>query len=141
MLLITNLIPGVQKLCTRAEKLNSSTLLLSASHSFSVHYLYISQGFLIMYLILIAQDITNLLFIMGKLYFAQCNKCGPGGLGCRIHRLHLCRRVRLLPTSVRWPSRWGCRIHWLHLYRGVRLPPTTNECPRYDVKRSNVVLQ
>ena len=33
------------------------------------------------------------------------------------------------------PVGWGCRIHRLHLCRGVRLPP--NECPRYDTKQSD----
>ena len=30
---------------------------------------------------------------------------------------------------------WGCRIHRLHLCRGVRLP--TNECSGYDTKESD----
>ena len=32
------------------------------------------------------------------------------------------------------PVSWGCRIHWLHLCRRVRTPPP-NECPRYDTKQ------
>ena len=32
------------------------------------------------------------------------------------------------------PVGWGCRIHRLHLCRRLRpLPP--NECPRYDIKQ------
>ena len=46
---------------------------------------------------------------------------GPVSWGCRIHRLHLCRRVRLHQQVSRGPVSWGCRIHWLHLCRGVRL--------------------
>ena len=37
-------------------------------------------------------------------------------------------------NSVYSPVGWCCRIHRLHLCRGVRLP---NECPRYDIKQSN----
>ena len=33
------------------------------------------------------------------------------------------------------PFGWGCRIHRLHLCRGVRLYP--NECPGYDTKQSD----
>ena len=29
---------------------------------------------------------------------------------------------------------WGCRIHWLHLCRRIRPP---NECPVYDTKQSD----
>ena len=32
------------------------------------------------------------------------------------------------------PVGWGCRIHRLHLCRGVRLP---NACPVYDAKQSD----
>ena len=30
---------------------------------------------------------------------------------------------------------WGCIMHRLHLCKGVRLPP--NQCPRYDTKQSD----
>ena len=30
---------------------------------------------------------------------------------------------------------WGCRIYRLHLCRGVKPPP--NECPGYDMKKSD----
>ena len=33
------------------------------------------------------------------------------------------------------PVHWGCRIHQLHLCRRVRLPPS--ECPGYDTKSSH----
>ena len=33
------------------------------------------------------------------------------------------------------PDGWGCRIHRLHLCRGVRLPP--NESPGYNTKQSD----
>ena len=33
------------------------------------------------------------------------------------------------------PVGWNCRIHRLHLCRGVRLHP--NECPGYDTKQSH----
>ena len=33
------------------------------------------------------------------------------------------------------PVGWGCRIHRLHLHKGVRLP--SNECPVYDTKQSD----
>ena len=33
------------------------------------------------------------------------------------------------------PGGWGCRIHWLHLCRRARTPP--NKCPVYDTKQSD----
>ena len=49
----------------------------------------------------------------------QWVSCGPVGLGCRIHRLHLCWRAK--PTNE-GPVGRGCRIHRLHLCRSVRPP-------------------
>ena len=62
--------------------------------------------------------------LFGKLWiwFPQRASCGPLGWGCRIHWLHLCRRVRLPQRASCDPVGWGCRIHWLHLCRKVRLP-------------------
>ena len=34
-----------------------------------------------------------------------------------------------------FPVGWGCRIHRLLLCRGLRLPP--DECPAYDTKQSD----
>ena len=48
--------------------------------------------------------------------------CGPVGSDCRIHRLHLYRGVRLPQQMTCGPVGSGCRIHQLHLCRGVRLP-------------------
>ena len=59
---------------------------------------------------------------------------GPVGWGCRIHWLHLCRRVSLPHWVSYGPVGWGCRIHRLLLCRGVRLP---NECLGYDTKQSD----
>ena len=36
-------------------------------------------------------------------------------------------------VDTHFPVGRGCRIHRLHLCRGVRLPP--NECPGYDTKQ------
>ena len=36
----------------------------------------------------------------------------------------------------RCPVGWGCRIHRLLLCRGVRLPPA-KKCPGYDTKQSD----
>ena len=36
------------------------------------------------------------------------------------------------------PVGWGCRIHWLHLCRRVR-PPTSNECP--DMTLNNLMVR
>ena len=33
------------------------------------------------------------------------------------------------------PVGWGCKIHRLHLCRGIKLHP--NECSAYDTKQSN----
>ena len=40
-------------------------------------------------------------------------------------------------THTQDPVSWGCRIHRLHLCRGVRLPP--NECP--DMTLSNLIMR
>ena len=41
---------------------------------------------------------------------------------------------------VRCPGDWGCRIHRLHLCRGVRLPPPlAYECP--DMTLSNLMVR
>ena len=37
-------------------------------------------------------------------------------------------------ASLNGSVEWGSRIHRLHLCRGVRLP---NECPGYDIKQSD----
>ena len=44
----------------------------------------------------------------------------PVAWGCRIHRLHLCRRVKTSPPNELAQSAGGCRIHRLHLCRGVK---------------------
>ena len=38
-------------------------------------------------------------------------------------------------TVIIFPGGWGCRIHRLLLCRGVRHPP--NDCPGYDTKQSD----
>ena len=58
----------------------------------------------------------------------------PVGWSCRIHRLRLCRGVKL-PQRVSCGSvDWGCRIHRWHLSRRVRLPP-----PKYPDMTLNKV--
>ena len=46
----------------------------------------------------------------------------PVGRSFRIHRLLLCRGVRLSQRESCDPVSWSCRIHRLLLCRGVRLP-------------------
>ena len=58
----------------------------------------------------------------------------PVGWDCWIHRLYLCRGVRLPQQVSSVRVGWGCRIHRLHHFRGVRLP---NECSVYDTKHSD----
>ena len=50
----------------------------------------------------IKQILMNILTITLKVtkFDVFIKQLGPGGWGCRIHRLHLCRGVRLPPTSV-----------------------------------------
>ena len=47
--------------------------------------------------------------------------------------IHNVQAHRLIQYNL-CPVGWGCRIHRLLLCRGVRLP---NECPRYDTKQSD----
>ena len=54
-------------------------------------------------------------------------------LGCRIHRLHLCRWVKLPERVSCGPLGWECRIHRLHLCRSVRLPQRVSCDPRLIV--------
>ena len=58
------------------------------------------------------------------------NWSGPVDWGCRIHRLYLCREVRL-PQLVSYGSvDWGYRIHRLHLCRcNIIMGP--RDRPRY----------
>ena len=40
------------------------------------------------------------------------------------------------------PVSWGCRIHRLHLCKGIRLPPYTHtKRPGYDSKQSDGGLE
>ena len=39
-----------------------------------------------------------------------------------------------LSSSLCFPIGWGCRIHWLHLCRRIKAP---NQCPGYDIKQSD----
>ena len=60
---------------------------------------------------------------------SQRVSCGPVGWGCRIHRLHLCRGVRF-PQWVSYdPVGWGCRIHRQDLCRGVKFPKRVSYGP------------
>ena len=69
----------------------------------------------------IYQSINFILFITGTVVS-----------GCRIYRLHLCRR---LPQRVYYGTvGWGCRIHRLHLCREARPPQRMS---RYDSKQSD----
>ena len=48
-----------------------------------------------------------------------------------------CIQIHHLLKNKISPVGWDCRIiHQLHLCRGIR--PVPNECPRYDIKQSNV---
>ena len=43
-----------------------------------------------------------------------------------------------ISLHVHCPADWGRRIHWLHLCRGVRLlPHTPNKSPGYEAKQSD----
>ena len=62
------------------------------------------------------------LHLCREVRLSQRMSCDPFGWGCRIHRLHLCREVRLSQRMSCDQFGWGCRIHRLHLCREVRLP-------------------
>ena len=47
----------------------------------------------------------------------------------------LCWKHFLRLNRYYCPVGWGCRIHRVHLCRGVR--PYPNECPGYDIKKSD----
>ena len=51
-------------------------------------------------------------------------------LTCRWHKITELQ----MGCVVVCPVSWSCRIHRLYLCRGIRLP---NKCPRYDSKQSN----
>ena len=55
----------------------------------------------------------------------------PVDWGCRIHRLHLCREVRLPQRVSCSPVGWGCKIHRLHLCREIRLPQRVSKTIRW----------
>ena len=42
--------------------------------------------------------------------------------------------LQMVPYQV-CPVGWGCKIHRLHLCRRAR--PASNECPGYDIKQSD----
>ena len=49
--------------------------------------------------------------------------------------LHWLKRLLNKHPNLICPVGWGCRIHRLLLCRGVRRP-SLNECPGYDIKKS-----
>ena len=60
----------------------------------------------------------------------RCNQC--------ILQSHPTRRSCILIKRIQSsdvPDSWGCRIHRLHLCKGVRLP--ANECPGYGTRQSH----
>ena len=69
------------------------------------------------------------LHLCRRVRLPQSVSCGLVGWGCRIHQLHLCRRVRLPQCVSCGTVDWGGRIHRLHLYREVRLPQCVSYGP------------
>ena len=61
--------------------------------------------------------------------------CGLIGWGCRIHRLYLCRVVRLPQRVSCGLFDWDCRIHQLYLCRWIRLHQRLSWI--YDIKECN----
>ena len=76
-------------------------------------------------------------FIISKLLNKLQINSGPFGMGCRIHRLHLCGGVRLpypdMTLSHLSLVSWSCEIHRLHLYSGITF---LQRCPNYDPEQS-----
>ena len=54
----------------------------------------------------------------------------------------ICKHILLITSELIFsffPVCWGCKLHRLYLCRGVRLRP--NQCPAYDTKKSDGGVQ